>query len=58
VPSSRRGPVVSRIWNLKLARSDVIIEKHWRGQTTRALVEVFWEAVSKAAKPEVRRPLC
>jgi len=34
---------------------DVILEKHYRGVTSRASVEVFWEEVAKRGKRDVSR---
>ncbi|KAA0147028.1 hypothetical protein FNF27_07329 [Cafeteria roenbergensis] len=49
--------MIQSLFMLNAATGDVIIEKHYRGQTTRALVEVFWEIVSKAAKAEDVAPV-
>ncbi len=35
---------------------DVILEKHYRGVTSRASVELFWEEVAKRAKRDVSSP--
>lgn len=35
--------------------SDVIIEKHYKGVTSRASVEIFWEEVNKRSKRDVSR---
>jgi hypothetical protein len=39
-------------------RRDVIIEKHYRGVTSRASVEVFWEEVNKRTKRDVSGARC
>jgi len=45
-------------WNYGIdgpVRRDVIIEKHYRGITSRVSVEVFWEEVNKRTKRDVSR---
>ncbi len=36
--------------SLHVARSDVVLEKHYKGITQRSTVELFWEQVLKAGK--------
>lgn len=35
-------------------RREVLIEKHWRATTSRAVVDQFWEEVSKYPRRDVR----
>lgn len=39
---------------LTLPRSDVMLEKHYKGIVSRAAVETFWDEVSKRPRKDVR----
>ena len=38
-------------------RGEVLIEKHWKGVTPRAVCDTFWKHVSEADKPEDVKPV-
>lgn len=48
-----RGMAIHMTCVVGVHRSQVLIEKHWRGVTGRPVVEFFWEEVCKHDKKTV-----
>lgn len=50
--------MIQSIFILAGESGDVIIEKHYKGVTSRVAVEGFWEETAKRPRREVRACVC
>ena len=49
--------MIQSIFIISGSSGEVLIEKHWRGVTSRSCVDIFWEEVRKEANYNDVRPV-